>query len=328
MFLNFDQVFRDTVEAYSIIDHTLRLTTANDAYCALVGRPREALIGQRVFDLFPETLAREALFATAFEKALSGEAAQVDEVYYSIPLGDQSVDRWWTIYCTPLEGAPPCFLFHIKDVTEVIQSRKQRDLYSADLQHRVGNVLNVVQVLARRTGQTAQTHADFLAAFDERIAALGKTFAHLSGDNWNGTGLHDLLAQQLLPEFLNLSKAVVIDGPDWPLSAMHAQTFAMAIHELLTNAIKAGALGDPKGQVAVTWGREDDGSYWFQWFESGLQGLEPPTVSGFGTQTLLIVLPHQLGGSATQEFTPTGMHYRLTIPADVEVPVGQDVGAD
>lgn len=322
MFSNFEQVFDNTAAAYAIIDSAHRLAVVNDAYCALVGRSRAALVGQRFVDLFPETPARQERFTDVFNKAIAGEATQIEEAYYAIRQGDRSIDRWWTVHCTPLEGAP-FLLCHIKDMTEVVHARKQRDLYATDLQHRVGNVLNVVQVLARRTGQTAQTHADFLAAFDERIAALGKTFAHLSEENWNRVSLRELLAQQLQSESLNLSKAVATDGPDWLLSATHAQTFAMAIHELLINAIAAGALGYAEGRVAITWGQDDDGSCWFHWIESGLHGLTPPTIKGFGTKTLIMVLPDQLGGTATQDFTPTGMHYRLRIPGDSGVGVGQ-----
>ena len=328
MFLNFDQVFQNTCAAYAVIDQALRVVVVNPAFCALVGQPAEMLEGQLIFDLFPETTERQALFIHAFNKALAGQTTRVEEVNYTIPEGSGQLDRWWTVVCTPIDSAAPCFLCHIEDVTDLVQSRKKQELYAAELQHRVGNVLNVVQVLTRRTGETIQSHADYIAALDGRIAALGKTYAHLSGTNWTGMSLHDILQQQLPHQLLLSPQTAVIRGPDWQLSVLHAQIFAMAVHELVVNAVKTGAVGQPNGRLQVTWDRLDDGSYLFDWVESGMQDLTAPQKTGFGTLMLLTLLPNQLGGTATQDFNPQGMHYSLTIPADVAMPVTRDVSRD
>lgn len=328
VFSNFDQVFQNTISAYGVIDSALRLVVVNPAYCALVGQPAAVLEGHFVFDLFPETPERQALLTDAFNRALAGETTRVEEINYAIPEGSGQVNRWWTVTCTPMESATPCFLCHIEDVTDLVEARKKQDLYAAELQHRVGNVLNVVQVLTRRTGETVQSHEQYMAALDGRIAALGKTYAHLSGENWNGMSLHNILQQQLPGQLLLSPQAAVIEGPDWQLSVIHAQVFAISVHELVVNAVKTGALGHSDGRLNVTWDRLDDGSYRFDWIESGMQGLQPPQKTGFGTLMLLTLLPNQLGGTATQDFTPTGMQYHLTIPADVAMPVARDVSLD
>lgn len=323
VFLNFDQVFQNTVSAYAIISKELRFLAVNHAYTEMVGQASDGLLDRYVFDVFPETTERQARIAEGFAAALAGTPAQISEIRYPIPHHDEPVDRWWTIYCSPLDIEPHGFLCQIEDVTEVVQSRQRRDVYASELQHRIGNVLNVVQVLARRTSQTAQTHAAFLAAFDGRINALGKTYAHLSGDNWNGMSLKDVLDQQLLWGIPLPPQSILVEGPDWGLSVIHAQAFTMAVHELVINAVKAGALGHSDGKLHVSWGEAEDGSQWFHWLESGLQALQKPERKGFGTQMLLTFLPSQLGGTAEQVFTPTGMQYRLTIPADVAVRVNQ-----
>lgn len=327
VFLNFDQVFRNTVSAYAIISDDLKLVAVNPAYETMVGQTSENLVGRSVFEVFPETPERQARITESFTAALGGTASHLTEIYYPIPYPDEPVDRWWTVHCAPLDTTPHCFLCHIEDVTDAVQSRQKSDIFGSELQHRVGNVLNVVQVLARRTSQTAQTRAEFLAAFDGRISALGKTYAHLSGDNWNGMSIRDVLKQQLPPNILISPQSTVVEGAGWTLSVIHAQAFSMAVHELVVNAVKAGALGQPGGKLHVSWGRAEDGSHWFHWLESGLDAVTQPRRTGFGTQMLLTFLPNQLGGTAEQLFTPTGMQYRLTIPADVAVQVNQDISA-
>lgn len=324
VFLNFDQVFQNTVSAYAIISAEHKLLAVNPAYTAMVGQGSEDLLGRYVFDLFPETPARQARITEGFAAALAGTPAQIEEMHYAIPYRDAPQDRWWTINCSPLDATPHCFLCQIEDVTEMVRSRQKGEIYATELQHRVGNVLNVVQVLARRTGQTAQTQKDFLAAFDGRITALGKTYTHLSGDNWSGMSLQDVLDQQLPSDIVVSPQSTVVEGPDWKLSVIHAQAFAMAVHELVVNAVKAGALGQAGGKLHVSWGVAEDGGQWFHWLESGLQNLQKPQKAGFGTQMLLTFLPNQLGGVAEQHFGPTGMEYRLTIPANAAVRVRQD----
>lgn len=46
---------------------------------------------------------------------------------------------------------------------------------------------------------------------------------------------------------------VEVHGPDVRLSAHQLQTLALALHELVTNAVKHGALREPRGRLAITW---------------------------------------------------------------------------
>jgi two-component sensor histidine kinase len=49
---------------------------------------------------------------------------------------------------------------------------------------------------------------------------------------------------------------VRVEGPPVALPAGYAQTLALALHELATNAVKYGALRQPAGRLAVTWAVE------------------------------------------------------------------------
>jgi two-component sensor histidine kinase len=44
-----------------------------------------------------------------------------------------------------------------------------------------------------------------------------------------------------------------IHGPDVRLLPYQAQALALALHELLTNAVKHGALHEPTGRLSITW---------------------------------------------------------------------------
>jgi len=44
-----------------------------------------------------------------------------------------------------------------------------------------------------------------------------------------------------------------IEGPNVQLAPSAALSFAMALHELATNAAKYGALSNEQGHVSITW---------------------------------------------------------------------------
>jgi two-component sensor histidine kinase len=102
----------------------------------------------------------------------------------------------------------------------------------------------------------------------------------------------------------------------------------MALHELMTNAAKYGALSVPEGQVAVTWTLQDldQGRQRLDlvWEERGGPAVEPPTRKGFGSRLIERQLPMEFDGSAVIDFAATGVTCRLEIPLTILGWVGQE----
>lgn len=315
---DFTEVFQLTAMPLVVYDKDFSVVQANVAFCSTLGIKSEVLIGCKILELFPGTPERESLVRQAFGAAIQGRATTLEELHYAIQDDTgQLRDRWWTLVCHPLKPDPDLgrlFLVTLDDVTARVRSRQKHDLIAAELQHRMGNVLSLVQVIARRTGQNYLALDTFLETFNRRISALGRTHAFLSGKNWDGMTLREILEQQLSDDLIGPTDAISLNGPDWRLSVLHAQSFAMAIHELAMNSVRYGALGWAGGRVCVTWDHSPDGSYRFCWHEGGMDGVAVPGTTGFGLQMLSQLLPSQLGGTATYDFHPTGFQYALVVP--------------
>jgi hypothetical protein len=79
---------------------------------------------------------------------------------------------------------------------------------------------------------------------------------------------------------------VRIDGPPVLLEPTVAQAFAVALHELATNAAKYGSLSGDRGQVDLEWLHKADGQLIFRWMEMGGPVVQMPRRQGFGTRVI------------------------------------------
>lgn len=124
---------------------------------------------------------------------------------------------------------------------------------------------------------------------------------------------------------------VVLDGPAGVrLRSSTVQMLAMALHELATNAVKYGALGQANGQLAITWSLEQSGTDskpWLHidWKESGV-AMPPagsaPQGTGQGRELIERALPYQLRARTSYRLGSDGVHCTISIPvfASNEVP--------
>jgi two-component sensor histidine kinase len=110
------------------------------------------------------------------------------------------------------------------------------------------------------------------------------------------------------------------------------QTFALALHELATNALKYGALSQPEGRLEVTWslvpGTGGERRLWVEWCESGVEvavpegqpaghaidGTPVPLRQGYGRELIERALPYQLRAETNYELTPGGVRCSISVP--------------
>jgi len=198
------------------------------------------------------------------------------------------------------------------------------------LNHRVKNTLATVQSIAAQTFR-GQTDPAARAVFDARMAALSTAHNVLVEDNWESASLRSVVTRALAPHLLaeiDVNR-FRIDGPDARLHPKVAVTLSMALHELMTNAAKYGALSVPEGRVHVTWSVEPlpDGrqSLDMLWEEQGGPEVAPPTRKGFGSRLIERQLPLEFDGSAQIDYRGAGVVCRLQVPLTALGWMGQDV---
>ena len=186
-----------------------------------------------------------------------------------------------------------------------------------ELQHRVRNILALVRSLVRRTAETGENVADVAELLDGRIGALARTQTLLTRSAGAGVELAVLVREELLAQAAD-NVEVSVQGPPVTLSPKAAETLALAIHELATNAAKYGAIAQG-GALSVSWMIEagSDGPDWLSldWVESGVKTMPAaPRQAGFGTELIERLTPYELLGRGRMELGPDGLVATISFP--------------
>jgi two-component sensor histidine kinase len=96
------------------------------------------------------------------------------------------------------------------------------------------------------------------------------------------------------------------------LESSRAQTIALALHELATNAAKHGALATSSGRLLLTWKSESDVLH-LDWTETGGRKVRAPKSIGYGVEVITASIRH-LGGNVEFGWRPEGLCCRLSVP--------------
>ncbi len=315
-------IFDSMPNAAMILDRDLNFVDANEAYCQAVQRKRSDMIGRYVFDVFPDAPERIEPVMSAFQDTLAGIPVQLEAQPFKLEFPDGRVeDRIWQIAQFPVrceEGNVEFIVQRAEDVTEREKLRSQRDLVTAELNHRVRNTLAVVQSVADHTGMVSNDIESFLKSFNGRLAAMSRNFAALTDAHWQGLDFETIIRTELEPYAGPALDRVSFDGPRLTLTVRGSKFTSMLVHELVTNASKHGFLTDPNGRLTLRW-RLEDGEMRSEWLESGLQNIEAPKETGFGFQLFDL-----LGNiSIEPTFEPDGLKLRFNVPITLSVESGE-----
>jgi PAS domain S-box-containing protein len=192
-----------------------------------------------------------------------------------------------------------------RDITERRRNDEHIITLAREAQHRTKNILATVQATVNLSH--SDTPDGLKRAIEGRIQALANVHDLLVKSRWAGAELSNITAQELAPYLGKGDGRARIDGPYVLLSPNTAQSIAVTLHELATNAAKYGSLSTPTGQVEVTWIRGPDGLLILHWTESGGPAAKKPAREGFGTTVIERMIREQLRGEMHLDWRAEGL---------------------
>ena len=187
-----------------------------------------------------------------------------------------------------------------------------------ELNHRVKNILAVIQSIVTRTlrhGSDIDVARELLIG---RIHAMSNVVSLLSESQWQGVKLKGLFEARAIPH----AERIAVDGPDIAVSARAAQSLSLLFFELASHSDEGLSLVGKHPHIVVHWevtGEEPDAIFHFRWEEFNTSAATRREDSDFGVILLDRVAPEALGGTSKRYFTDVSYVYELTAPMETVV---------
>ena len=194
------------------------------------------------------------------------------------------------------------------------RAEEHRTLLAQELSHRVKNLIATIQAIAHQSFNGQTRVKDAMPVFDARLSAIANAQQVLLFDRSEPATLREAVNSSIsLFESLPGDR-FKLSGDDLAIRSEAALTFAMAIHELCTNAVKYGALSKD-GHVNIDWNANDQtDTFLLTWTEMGGPPVDPPSRKGFGSKMIERILTSRIGGSATMSFHRSGLECVVQAP--------------
>ncbi|MCW5702432.1 MAG: HWE histidine kinase domain-containing protein [Xanthobacteraceae bacterium] len=191
-----------------------------------------------------------------------------------------------------------------------------------ELNHRVKNILAVIQSIVTRTlrhGADVDVARELLIG---RIHAMSNVVTLLSESQWQGVGIRGLFESRAIPH----ADRITIEGPDIVVSARAAQSLSLLFFELASHSDEGLSVVGKHPHVVARWettGEGPESVFHFRWEEFNTSEATRRPDSDFGLILLDRVAPEALGGTAKRYFTEVSYVYELTAPMETVVDMNE-----
>lgn len=210
------------------------------------------------------------------------------------------------------------------DITDRKRAEERQTLLAEEVDHRARNVVAIIQAIMRLT--RSRDIAEYIATLDGRVRALSTAHKLLAKSRWEGADLHRLVDEEMAPYRGGDPAKIEFDGPVVLLPPATAQSIALAVHELVTNAAKYGGLSVSSGCIKIAW-EVEGGVLTLNWTESGGPKVTPPSRDGYGTRVIKGGIEGQFGGITKFDWKPEGLRCTLSVPYKAGVGASNRVAA-
>lgn len=298
-----------TLALVAVIDLDGRVIDVNEAIATQFSINRDAVTGRPFHDaLWSGDPQSTGLVRDAVELALTGQGLRFD-----VEFSGGGKSGVLDLMLSPEKdrgGRVRRIIASAFDITERKEAAERIELLLQEVNHRSKNLLSLVQAVARQT--RGDDLEDYRAKFQHRLAGLSAAQDLVTAHDWRDVDLEVLLRNQLGAFSKEFGARIMLEGPgDMKVNARAAQVLGMAIHELVTNAGKYGALSNDEGTVQLSWRRDGDGLS-LHWLERGGPRVSAPKAKGFGSMVIDTVISEALGGVVEIDFAEGGLEWSLT----------------
>lgn len=321
-----EERFRGLVEGFALAtweaDVSGRIATDSPGWRAYTGQSESEWLGDGWMNaIHPDD---RAVTVEKWREAVAASHAVNHE--YRLWHAKSTSWRWSNVWVVPIKdqnGSIRRWAGINIDINERRMLQECQGVMVAELQHRTRNLMGVVRALADKTMRRSANLTDFRTRYNARLAALARIQGLLSKLAEGERITFDALVRTTIFALDGTAQKITLQGPRGVmLRSSTVQTFALALHELATNAMKYGAFAQAAGRLDIRWKvekTEGDDRPWLHvdWREHGVEmathDASPQNV-GSGRELIERALPYQLGARTTFVMADEGVHCTIALP--------------
>lgn len=186
-----------------------------------------------------------------------------------------------------------------------LREAEHQRLFAREMSHRLKNAMAIVQAIA---SQTFTQDTPEVQKFEGRLSALASAHNLLNEHVKQPTASMTELVRTAIGPFQDRGDRFRVVGDPIPVPDQQVVSLSIALHELGTNAVKYGALSEPKGWISIAWSTAN-GQLVLEWKEHDGPPVIPPRSKGFGSRLLARAA---LGAAVSYE--PDGLRCTIASP--------------
>lgn len=307
-----------------LIDADGKILDVNENVSLMFGEPKNAVLGKSLEIIASMVMDAEAItrIQRASKAALAGQVSRYEERI--VTPADKKLRRV-ILSVSPVRNRSETIeatlsarteniqelLITMTDQTALLEATDRKGILVAELEHRVKNVIATIQAVTQFTASTTRDPQTMVDELEERLAAMARTHDKLTASGWEKQTFRDILSLEVSAYASTQSARVFCEGDDISLSPSTAMLVGLAVHELLTNAVKYGALSNEAGTVHICIRAKENALERLTWTERGGPKVVDTSRTGFGTLLLQSILPSELRATAELELRAEGLMYHL-----------------
>lgn len=311
-----ETLFDNAAVGIALINDAGNRIAINTHYCDMLGYSRSELLGTHVHETtHPDD--RDAASQLS-SKLQNGE---VKSYHYECRAITKSGGHLWVrkfvSRMSNSETSEPYRIAIVENINSQRKSEDARDILLGEINHRVKNTLAIIQGIAKQLLRNIESPSEFGPAFEARVQALAKSHDMLTEHNWHPLPMRRLVEQLVTGAWEPYLDQVKFDAPQTVLNAQTTVMLTLVLNELMTNAVKHGALKSSTGTVTIDCHQfEKEGVNWLelQWRESTPNQIQIPEKRGLGLYLIERAPRLGLGGEGESEFAPDGFRSRIAFP--------------
>lgn len=309
-------MFDTSAIGISVYDNTYARVAINRAFCEMFGYEPHELIGKTPSDV--DIAGEDGVAKSGLAQVLAGKLASCN---HEGELRHKSGAKIWCRFTVSRLDIPeidePFAIAYTENVNDRRQAEQARTLLLGEINHRVKNTLAIVQGIAKQLLRTSPDPATFAVAFETRVQCVARSHDMLTKASWEPLPLREIFDQLLRETWEPYSDQIEFHGPNIPLNAQTTVMIGLLLNELLTNAVKHGALKSPAGRIRLEADlHQREGEPWtdITWSETSDQPIAPTSRRGLGMYLLDRAPRLGLSGTGTLRFNDCGLCYHVSFP--------------